>query len=610
MDDDLVRHYEIERELADRLRSADQKERERLYGEVYDELFRRLPAHPQLVRKHNPAPRRRAVASQLQLLRRFVGPEDVFLEIGAGDCALSLAMTSVARQVVAVDVSKEISHLSETPANFELLITNGRDIPVPAGSVAVAYSNQLMEHLHPDDAAEQLENIYRALAPGGVYICSTPNRLSGPHDVSRRFDEVATGFHLREYTTGELSGLMHDAGFQKLRCYLKRRSIYLEFASSPVVAIERALERMPQSARRTLAAHPPVRPLLGDVVAYKANSAATEKPGAAIKGRVKRLLETPAALAALRRVPTWSGVLILSYHRVADNAAPWADPGLLSARQGEFDEQLAFLTQHLEVIAPEDLISTVGLRGRRVLITFDDGYRDNFELAYPVLRSHGVQAAFFLATGFLDQPRMPWWEELAWIVANSKRSVLESDGWLDHPISLENPNAAVHALVTAYKALPGSRTADFLDYCAEQAGSGRSDPSAADGLWMTWDMVREMQSGGMTFGGHTVNHPVLSRLGAQGQEREVAGCKQRLEEELGEPMTMFSYPVGLRHAFDAHSRRALRRHGVRMGFSCYGGYQRHDRFDPFDIPRASVGRGTGRRGMEKMAVLPRIFARW
>ena len=62
-----------------------------------------------------------------------------------------------------------------------------------------------MEHLHPDDALEQLQNIYSALVPGGIYLCITPNRLSGPQDVSRDFDMVATGFHLKEYTISELS---------------------------------------------------------------------------------------------------------------------------------------------------------------------------------------------------------------------------------------------------------------------------------------------------------------------------------------------------------------------------------------------------------------------
>lgn len=263
----IRRHYEIERELADRLRQASRGERGRLYGEVYDELFRRVPDHPQLQRKTEPD--RQAVASQIADLRRFAGPADTFLEVGAGDCAVSLGMAGVVERVVAVDVSTQVSSVEAPPPNFELVLTDGCSIPVPDASVTVAYSNQLMEHLHPDDAREQLENIYRALAPGGVYICITPNRLSGPHDVSGGFDASATGFHLKEYTTGELADLLHDIGFSKVRALVQRGRFRLQLPVGPVRMIERALSTMPRKICRAIARRRPVAMVLGKVVAAK-----------------------------------------------------------------------------------------------------------------------------------------------------------------------------------------------------------------------------------------------------------------------------------------------------------------------------------------------------
>lgn len=117
-------------------------------------------------------------------LGRFVNHRDItFLEVGPGDCALSLEVARFAKQVYAVDVSSEIVKGFICPPNFRLVISDGSRVPVSPGSVNVAYSNQLMEHLHPDDAWEQLNNIYRALVPGGIYVCMTSNRLNGPHDV-------------------------------------------------------------------------------------------------------------------------------------------------------------------------------------------------------------------------------------------------------------------------------------------------------------------------------------------------------------------------------------------------------------------------------------------
>lgn len=263
----IRRHYEMERVLADRLRRASREERSTLYGEVCDELFRRVPDHPQLQRKRDPP--RAGVVSQVELIERFVGPDDTFLEIGAGDCAVSLAMAGRTKRVVAVDVSEQIATAEAPPPNFELLLTDGRTIPVPEGSIDVAFSNQLMEHLHPDDAREQVREVFRALARGGRYICITPNRLSGPHDVSGLFDRTATGFHLKEYTTEELAGLFHDVGFTKVSVLVGRPPIPVEVPAGPVAAVERILSRLPPRATKAIAGRRPIALLLGTVVTVK-----------------------------------------------------------------------------------------------------------------------------------------------------------------------------------------------------------------------------------------------------------------------------------------------------------------------------------------------------
>ncbi|HEY6864001.1 MAG TPA: class I SAM-dependent methyltransferase [Burkholderiales bacterium] len=257
----LREHYLIERELADRLRRAAPDERRRLYAQVYDELYRRVPHHP--MNRPSGHPRAAGVERDLVFLRRFLRPTTAFLEIGAGDCALACRVAAVVRRVVAVDVSEEIMRLAPSAMNLERALSDGTSIPVRAGSIDVAFSDQLMEHLHPDDAAEQLRNIHRALAPGGVYLCITPNRLYGPRDISGYFDDVATGFHLREYTGGELAPLFRSVGFSRLRFYAGARGWYLPVPAAPVHAAETALEMLPAPARRRVAGVAPVRALLG-----------------------------------------------------------------------------------------------------------------------------------------------------------------------------------------------------------------------------------------------------------------------------------------------------------------------------------------------------------
>jgi SAM-dependent methyltransferase len=270
----LRAHWEIERELADRLRNADREERSVLYGQLYDELFRRVPDHPQLQWREDAESRRARAAWQTTLLSSLLPPNGIFLEVGAGDCSLSLALAEHAGQVYAIEVSHEIPQASEMPGNFELLTTDGLEIPVPPGIVDLAYSDQVMEHLHPDDAAEQLTAIARAIRPGGRYLCRTPHRLLGPADISMYFeDDGATGFHLREYTNRELRDLFVNAGFATVEAIAVLRGRIRTLPCAPFIATETAFGVLPAGARRRLKGRQLAHTLLspgGGVIGTKA----------------------------------------------------------------------------------------------------------------------------------------------------------------------------------------------------------------------------------------------------------------------------------------------------------------------------------------------------
>lgn len=256
-------HYEIEKELAERLRLAERDERLTLYSHVYDELYRRVPHHPQLQHKVSASDTARRVRASMRFLEAFLTPGTRFLEIGAGDCSLALEAARHVRHVTAVDVSDEITRGISAPGNFELCLSDGRSIPVPPGSIDVAYSNQLMEHLHPDDALEQLRNVHAALAPGGVYVCRTPNALNGPHDVSAGFDCIATGLHLKEYTVTELYRLFRRVGFSKVKLAFAMNGPYVRSSVHLTMLAERLLRVLGYPAVQPELLKRPVRALLG-----------------------------------------------------------------------------------------------------------------------------------------------------------------------------------------------------------------------------------------------------------------------------------------------------------------------------------------------------------
>lgn len=263
-------HYEIEKQLATRLRNSSKQERQELYAQVYDELFLRVDHHPLVTQKQDTTSRDRSIRDSVQFLSHFVGPTSTFLEVGPGDCALSFAVAGMAEKVYAVDVSAEIMNKTGCPENCELLLSKGCDIPVPPGSVDVAYSKDLMEHLHPDDAVEQLQGIFEALKPNGVYICRTPNAISGPHDVSMFFgDRTPVGLHLKEYTTTELAKLFRSVGFRRVTPYVWGKDRLIKLPLWSVTAAEAVLVRMPGSIGRSIACRLPMKRALSRVIATK-----------------------------------------------------------------------------------------------------------------------------------------------------------------------------------------------------------------------------------------------------------------------------------------------------------------------------------------------------
>ena len=249
----LRRHYEIERELADRLRNAPREQRRGLYRTVYNELFTRVEDHPQNQRKRNPVRQADMTRRQLKLLERFLGPESVYVEIGAGDCHLAMEVARRVRRSYAIDVSDLIAGGDDRPQNFTLLISDGVGIDLPDNTAQVAYSNQLMEHLHPDDARDQLREVARVLAPAGRYVCVTPHRFSGPQDISAGFDDEATGFHLKEYTYGEVRELFREAGLRSTSAWVAVKGKFIRVPEVVLLAGERLLGLVPRRVRKWLA---------------------------------------------------------------------------------------------------------------------------------------------------------------------------------------------------------------------------------------------------------------------------------------------------------------------------------------------------------------------
>jgi len=313
------------------------------------------------------------------------------------------------------------------------------------------------------------------------------------------------------------------------------------------------------------------------------------------------------------RLDRWQGLITLNYHRIGDRSQTSIDSGVFSATPERFEEQLNYLKAECDVIRVADIadVLTQGSKRRCVLITFDDGYVDNYEVVFPALKRVGLPAAIFLTTGFLDQRLVSWWDEIAWIVKQSTRDVLMlPESWQIEGLnrSADQAEVVIRRLLRLAKSLAPESLADFLNDIAEAAGTGRAPRNAETAPWMTWDMVREMHRGGIDFGGHTVTHPVLSTCTLDQQRLEIQQSKTRIEQELGVPVTAFSYPVGQPWSFTAESVRLAREARYQYGFSFFPGYSTY-KSDRLDLRRVAMEPRVSLQELQAVVQMPRLFTR-
>jgi peptidoglycan/xylan/chitin deacetylase (PgdA/CDA1 family) len=304
-----------------------------------------------------------------------------------------------------------------------------------------------------------------------------------------------------------------------------------------------------------------------------------------------RRLRDFGLLRVLERLGRRPGLVVLCYHRIGDPSAdPYYGP-LVSATPEGFRDQVRALRARFGVIGLEELIGRLDgdrlrLDGPTALITFDDGYRDNAEIAAPILRELGVPAAFFLTSSFLDG-RLPWWDHVAAAVKRSPRDRLE----LERPERLEvelgdDRVGALAAVIAAYLRAERPDDPETLAHLDERAGLA-IDGTARD-LFMSWDDARRLAEGGMEVGAHTVSHRRLTTLGESEQSAELVESKRAIERAVGREVRALAYPYGDASAFDAGTIRLAREAGYRVALALRPGVVRPGMVEPMDLPRFNV----------------------
>jgi peptidoglycan/xylan/chitin deacetylase (PgdA/CDA1 family) len=305
--------------------------------------------------------------------------------------------------------------------------------------------------------------------------------------------------------------------------------------------------------------------------------------------------------ARARALLPWKTLTVLTFHRVARPNAAGFDPDVNDTTPEDFDRQVGVLKRYFTLVdtAALDAHRTGGvLPPNPAMITFDDGYRDNHDEALPILKRHGAKAVFFIATQYVDERRIYWWERLNRAILTSSRRRLVLRQPEDRTFDLsseEGRRAAVRALLLIVKKHVGLDLPRFLAEVEEAAGAPLDrelERELAAAMVMSWDHVRALKAAGMDVQSHTHQHRILQTIGDEEVTADLRTSRSLLEAQLGAPVYALAYPAGKPISAHPGLRRAVRRAGIRVGLTTAPAAVRLGRsVDWLDIPRVTVERG-------------------
>ncbi|MBI5932759.1 MAG: polysaccharide deacetylase family protein [Chloroflexi bacterium] len=291
-----------------------------------------------------------------------------------------------------------------------------------------------------------------------------------------------------------------------------------------------------------------------------------------------------------------NSLTVLNYHRIDDPDRADFDtfkPNV-SARPADFDRQMDYMARWFNVVSTRQVVDW--LRGGKplpphaALITFDDGYLDNYTKAYPILRKHNFPAIIFLTTNYIESDLPFFWDLVAYCFHHTKLNHIHLPNGTRREWNGRAEGEQVSGeLIASLKILSEGEKRDWTARLPEMlevaipAGFFRNS-------MVSWDQVREMSQNGIEFGGHTMSHPILTRIPIEQAKIEILGSKMRVEKELGKETVGFAYPNGLETDYSAGIQLAVKEAGCGAAFTLLNGPSPFEEVkrEPFTIRRIFI----------------------
>ena len=306
-----------------------------------------------------------------------------------------------------------------------------------------------------------------------------------------------------------------------------------------------------------------------------------------------------------------SELRMLAYHRVIDPAHTY-DPENVSADLENFDWQMRYLRKNFDVISFEQLHSALengeALPRRCAMLTFDDGFADNYFNAFPILKDLGLPAMFSIVTSKVGSNEMFWFDRAACLTSRAENGFELCFGTFKRKLSADNREEATASLLRFLKDQPDETRLEHIaaiDHTLAQFMP--SDAELAPHYPLNWDQILLMSSGGMEFGSHTHSHPILAKLpDIASIDHELSHSRAIIERYTGKRCLAIAYPEGLEYAIDRRVFEAAERAGYAFGLTSLRGVNRLPLQGHHELERIQIHHSNDRTLFEAAIQFPEV----
>lgn len=306
-------------------------------------------------------------------------------------------------------------------------------------------------------------------------------------------------------------------------------------------------------------------------------------------GRVLRKLETYIGVDKLRWDNLPDGLYSFNFHRIGDWRKTRFDPCVFSCDEHQLEELIVFFKQSFDIISIQEAVELLQQNnneviGKFLVITFDDGYKDNYTKAFPVLEKHNVTACFFIATSLIGNQKLPWWDRIAYNYRQNQFKSIKLSCWPNAIVFNGDDREYVRNILAAAKASSRS-IEEQMNELEQQHPIAGELPNQE---FLSWQDLNEMISCGMDVGAHSHNHEILANLSQDEIIFELTHSKKLIEQNLPYKVVSFSYPVGSQGTYNEQVTNELVSCGYDIAFNFRPGINVSINNNRYDLRRFSI----------------------